>query len=527
MNTTYKILISIGLIVVIPFLVTCYLYMGLSPVVFQTGGLVVSITAVIIVLGVITLLELSLALRKLSRNLKEMAGGSVNHKAEVEKSSGAESMTLSISQISLKLRENADELEKRAILIERFDQEVRKRGYLQKIYYSDAAHELLKPLVNIDMGSLLLLEKKGGILNAEQEQLLKIVNKNATRLTRLINNLLDISKLESGWSSLKYEPFDIEDMIDESVNSLDKWRQQKEVGLEKKISQNLPKVFADRDRIIQVVINLLSNAIKFTPPGGRIGVEAKVFREKADLKLSEDGEVYVEVSVRDTGIGIPELQREKIFERFRTLEQESVSDLPSTGLGLSIAARIIKMHGGKIWADSHQGRGSKFTFIIPQGLKRRLERAEKEEIEKETKEPAKVMNIERGIMPEAKLIMVVDDEEVVRNLLCSFLQKRGYKTVALGDGESAISYAEKNKPDLVLLDISMPGLDGIETCDRLKEVLQASGDVEIIIITGYPSIENVKKSYVSGATDIIRKPFDLEDIDRRINQWFHREKKYI
>ncbi len=126
----------------------------------------------------------------------------------------------------------------------------------------------------------------------------------------------------------------------------------------------------------------------------------------------------------------------------------------------------------------------------------------------------------KGVVSESKLIMVVDDEAVIIDVLCSFLEKRGYKTFAIKDGQSAVSCAEKKKPDLVFLDIKMPGLNGIETCNRLKQTLQSSITTGIFMITGYYTRENVEKSYSAGAADVIKKPFDLEDINRRINKWF-------
>ncbi len=126
----------------------------------------------------------------------------------------------------------------------------------------------------------------------------------------------------------------------------------------------------------------------------------------------------------------------------------------------------------------------------------------------------------KGAASESKLIMVVDDEEVIIDVLCSFLERRGYKTFAIKDGQSAISCADKKKPDLVFLDIKMPGLNGIETCYRLKQMLQSSLTTGIFVITGYYTRENVEKSYRAGAVDVIKKPFDLEDINNRINKWF-------
>ena len=140
MNVTRKIISSVGLITIIPFLVACYLYTGVSAIILRTGGLIISITTVIITLGIITLLDLNRTLSKLYRGLDGIASGDFNRKIKVEKSSGTEGMAMSINQVSQRLRKNADELEERAILIERYDQEMKKRSYLQKTYYSDAVH---------------------------------------------------------------------------------------------------------------------------------------------------------------------------------------------------------------------------------------------------------------------------------------------------------------------------------------------------------------------------------------------------
>ncbi|GBE05827.1 MAG TPA: response regulator [Nitrospirae bacterium] len=119
-----------------------------------------------------------------------------------------------------------------------------------------------------------------------------------------------------------------------------------------------------------------------------------------------------------------------------------------------------------------------------------------------------------------KTVMVVDDEDVIRDILCTYLEKKGYKTVDLPDGQSAISYVEKKTPDVVLLDIKMPGMNGIKTCQKLSQALKPSSKTGIMMITGYGSPENMEKSFSSGAIDVIKKPFDLEDVNQRINIWF-------
>ncbi len=123
-------------------------------------------------------------------------------------------------------------------------------------------------------------------------------------------------------------------------------------------------------------------------------------------------------------------------------------------------------------------------------------------------------------MSNQHFVMVVDDEEVIRDVLCSFLEKKGHKTLALSDGQSAITRAEKEKPDVILMDIKMPGLDGITACRMLRRIWQFTPGTGIIMISGYGTEKNVKKAFSSGAIDVIKKPFDLEDVNQRINIWF-------
>ena len=182
-----------------------------------------------------------------------------------------------------------------------------------------------------------------------------IVNHSADRLLKLISDLLDISKIEAGKFKLNRQMISIGKVIQEAAESLERWREAKKIRLKLEIEPNLPHINADPDRVNQILVNLFSNAIKFTSAGGRITIKAKV-EEKGD---------FLEISVRDTGIGIPPEQLDKIFERFKHASSTSSLPLQGIGLGLSITREIVKMHGGNIWVESKQGQGSRFTFTLP------------------------------------------------------------------------------------------------------------------------------------------------------------------
>jgi PAS domain S-box-containing protein len=220
-------------------------------------------------------------------------------------------------------------------------------------FIASVSHELRTPLVAIEKSISLLLNKEAGPISKTQEEFLSIAERNLKRLSQLINDLLDLSKLEAGRMRLEKKPSSIEKIIEECIQTFLTWANAKSIKIEKKIQPNLPLVNIDPIRINQVLTNLIGNAIKFTPKNGRITVEA-IF-----------GSEEIRVSVADTGIGIPKEALDKIFDKFYQVHERTHTDISGTGLGLSIAKEIVQLHGGKIWAESEKGKGAKFTFTLP------------------------------------------------------------------------------------------------------------------------------------------------------------------
>jgi signal transduction histidine kinase len=493
MILTRKIIISICLLAVIPFLVFCYLYIANS---FQKDWLVVLITAFIIILGAKLLINLNRALIKLYKSLKKITRGDFNYDIDAAKISDVTEMASSINRVTRKLRESADELEKKSILIERHNQEVRKMNELKSMYFSDFAHELRAPLINIDKSSSLLLERKIGIPEDERDSCLKSINNNTKHLMRLINNLLEISKIESGQLRIEYELLDARQIIKEAITAVDKWRESKNLMLDVRIAPDLLKIYADRDRIVQVIINLLSNGIKYTLAGGSILIEAENFIPGIDSKLLKDKERFISIAVEDTGIGIPEDQRGKIFERYKTVEDKSLKILPSTGLGLSIAKQIVQMHGGKIWLESQKGKGSRFTFILPQGSMR------------------KTKDIRHEIQKSNKRILVIDDEDDIRELLNRELNKKGYSVTSARNGLQALKMALDISYDLVITDIRMPNIEGTD-CIQILKLLNP--DAFFMVITGFPVEQRLKEILERNSYPCINKPFNLPEFLEKVD----------
>lgn len=221
-------------------------------------------------------------------------------------------------------------------------------------FVASVSHELRTPLIAIDKSLQLILSKTTGPLSETQEQFLTIAERNLKRLSRLIDDLLDMSKLEAGKMTLNRQPAAMAKIITDSVFAMDNWAKSKSVTIAQNIDENMPDVNVDADRVTQILNNLIGNAIKFTPAQGAITVSAKA---------KKPGEI--EVSVRDTGIGISAENLLKVFDKFYQVGERVSTDISGTGLGLSIVKELVELHGGKIWVDSEKGQGAIFTFILP------------------------------------------------------------------------------------------------------------------------------------------------------------------
>jgi two-component system sensor histidine kinase GlrK len=220
-------------------------------------------------------------------------------------------------------------------------------------FFASMSHELRTPLTSIKEGTGLLLEGVGGNITDKQRKLLGILAEESNRLISVVNSLLDLSKMEAGMMTYEFESAQIDPLIKRAVAEITPLVEAKEIALESAINGSLPPVRIDAERILQVIRNLLGNAVKFTPHGGSVRVSAQA------------AEGRVEVSVKDSGPGIPAENLTSIFEKFNQGNRQNSHARQGTGLGLTIAKTIITSHNGKIWAESEPGRGSTFIFSLP------------------------------------------------------------------------------------------------------------------------------------------------------------------
>ncbi len=233
---------------------------------------------------------------------------------------------------------------------------------LKSAFVASVSHELRTPLNSIQESLSLLLDQVTGTINAQQEKLVRIASSNIQRLSRLINDLLDLSKMEARKMELARKTFFVDDLVKQNIDTFNAWAKSKQVALECKLHSERIELEADEDRIAQVLTNLTGNALKFSSAGGRITIEAKTIAKEAAAGEKKN----VQISVQDTGPGIAKKDFTRIFEKFVSLHTAQLQGVSSTGLGLSISKEIVEMHGGKIWGESEMGKGSRFIFEIPQ-----------------------------------------------------------------------------------------------------------------------------------------------------------------
>jgi len=347
---------------------------------------------------------------------------------------------------------------------------------LKSDFLSTVTHELRTPLTSVK-GALQLVLGKSAALAPVERELLGISLKNADRLIRMINDLLDISQLELGKLDLAFAPFVTGSMVQEAVAGLRSYGTGRDVTVGCDVETDLPPVHGDRDRLIQVVTNLVSNAVKFSAAGGRVLVRA--YREGDQIAIA----------VRDWGVGISAADCGRLFRRFQRLHPERSTE-PGTGLGLAISKAIVDRHGGDITVDSEEGEGSTFTVRVP---------AVPESIDGTDPECGTQGN---GDVP---TILLVDDDVDLGRVLEASLGET-YRMLRVERGVQALDVARAERPDLILLDVVLPDLSGYDVL-RILQHSEATGTIPIVMLTVQPEPE---LAHGLGAVEVMSKPVDIE-----------------
>ncbi|MCW5797375.1 MAG: response regulator [Nitrospira sp.] len=365
--------------------------------------------------------------------------------------------------------------------------ELERADRSRSLFLSHVSHELRTPLTSVKGFVENLLDGLTGPLNEKQQRYLGRIVDNVGRLIRMINDLLDRTRIETGQLTLSPAEVDLERCIAEVLEQLRPLALEKEQLFTAEYPPSPVIVWADRDRLIQIVTNLVHNAIKFTQRAGMVSVRVTTLQS-----------AQASICVCDTGPGIPPEFLEKIFDPFFRMEQEARSGSKGLGLGLSIVKTLVDLHNGQVAVRSQPGIGTEFSVILPVI-------------------PASSPTLSGQAT--RKRLLIVDDDPDIRQLLVDRLSADGYEVATAVDGNQAIKMIRACRFSGVLLDIGMPGINGLEV---LRQVRTSNQQLPIVIITAAESKDLAVRSMGLGAQAYILKPFDPNELEQVVNHWFAR-----
>lgn len=351
----------------------------------------------------------------------------------------------------------------------------------KSVFIANMSHELRTPLNSIIGFSNLLQISKTLKLEDPEKRFVANISKSGKHLLGLINDLLDISIYDINKIKLDKQEIELSPLL---LNIIEVHKlQSEEKSIEFICNSNSNEIiYADKERITQVLNNLLANAIKFTSSGGKVGVDIK------------DDDRYITVSVWDTGIGIEEEKLDYIFGEFHQIEDTISRKYGGMGLGLSISKKIIDMHGGKIWVKSKSGEGSRFSFKLPKAIPEKREYSSIED------------NQKKNVQVKRKYLLIEDDSQN-RDLITSILRSLNMDVIEAGNGKSGIEIAQKERPDAIILDIGLPDISGVHVFKELNKIPEVRL-TPVIACTAHASDADRKRCLDLGFKGYITKPID-------------------
>jgi signal transduction histidine kinase/DNA-binding response OmpR family regulator len=404
---------------------------------------------------------------------------------------------------------------------------------LKSRFFANISHEFRTPLTLV-LGPI----RKWRERNREEELTkdMGMAERNASRLLSLVNQLLDLSKIEAGAMLLRTQRVNIVPIVKGIAFSFESSAGLRKIDLEVAAAADEIEVYVDGDKLEKVLSNLLSNALKFTPEGGKVGVAVRISRspltphigardeDSARWRLSEREE-FVEISIRDTGIGIPVENLRHIFDRFYQVDNSETRRFGGSGIGLALAKELVDLHHGEIHVQSEAGKGTEFTVRLPMGRNHLKDEEialgsddEQEKIEEvdgtgldQGREEERIGHIQGN--GQKSIILIVEDNADVRAYVRE--QLIAYQVLESCNGVEGIETAREVIPDLIISDVMMPGKDGYALC-RILKTDEKTSHIPIILLTAKAASEHKIEGLETGADDYLTKPFDAKELLTRI-----------
>ncbi len=448
-----------------------------------------------------------------------------------------EEQTQILEEQKRKIQKTNLELNKARKLLEKKADDLEISSQYKSEFLANMSHELRSPLNSILLLSQLLSENKEGALNEKQVEFAQTIYSSGSDLLVLINEILDLSKIESGRVELRIEDINLTHFGANMEQKFQPIAVEKELNFNIEVADDLPVyIRTDHQRISQIVKNFLSNAIKFTSKG-----EIKLKIERPDtktnlLKSGLDHEKAIAISVSDSGIGIPKDKLRLVFEAFKQADGATSRKYGGTGLGLSISRELAEHLGGEIHLESKEGKGSVFTLYLPEKIESKVltkETSLKKDVQKiqmidkqAIKSGLIIKDDRKEFSHEGRSILIIEDDPKFAKILCDLSREKGFKILVAGDGETGLHLADYYNPSAIILDINLPGMDGWAVMSRLKE----SSETKHIPVHFISASDKNLDAMKMGAIGFLTKPVSmqkLEQVFRKIDTMISKPQKNL
>jgi PAS domain S-box-containing protein len=386
--------------------------------------------------------------------------------------------------------------------LKRAKEKAEEADHLKSAFLANMSHEIRTPM-NAILGFSNLLNNPA-ITNEQQEEYIEIINSRGNQLLQVINDIIDLSKIDSNQLSIEEKEFKLNDFLEEIHSSFaqsikEEYKKPIELKLEKGENDEKSAVLLDKTRLEQVLSYLLTNAVKYTEDGTiTFGYEIEQMADESQLKFF----------IRDTGVGIPEEKQDVIFERFRQSDDSKTREYGGTGLGLSISKGLVEMMGGTIWLNSVPSEGTTFYFTLP------YKASEKTEYSQQQNKNKQYMSYDWS----GKTILIVEDDPLSSKFLEAILEDTGAEILLAKDGREAIDITKEHENlDMILMDIQLPGMNGNEATKEIRKIRE---NMPVIAQTAHAMPEDKRKSLEAGCDDYITKPINMDLLLDKIENVF-------